>query len=92
MLLQAESSFVHDVVTVANSILHLEALRTRSPEGHAVDNAMVSLVDRCMEACIQWEQYGAAALSEMEQQLALVCVSFSPMCLGYECSLLYYRQ
>lgn len=64
------------MVTIANSISHLEALRTRSPESHAVDNATVSLVDRCMEACIQWEQYGAAALSEMEQQLALVCVSF----------------
>ncbi len=43
---QAESSLVRDLVTVANSVLHLEAMRTRTPDAYNIDSGMVGLLDR----------------------------------------------
>ncbi|XP_052059400.1 serine/threonine-protein kinase SMG1-like isoform X1 [Mytilus californianus] len=41
-----------EVVSLCQGILHLEALRTRTPEAVASDSNFLTLINRCIESCV----------------------------------------
>ena len=45
-LLQEEGKHAQEVVTLCQGILHLEALRTRTPEALSSDNAFLTLINK----------------------------------------------
>lgn len=51
-LYEEESKQCTEVVSLCQGILHLEALRTRTPEAITSDTNFLSLINRCNESCI----------------------------------------
>ncbi|RWS12933.1 Serine/threonine-protein kinase SMG1-like protein [Dinothrombium tinctorium] len=63
------------IVNVTESIVHFESLHTKSPETLALENSFVSLVNRCLKACMQAEKSRVEVTPAEEKLWKLMTIS-----------------
>ncbi|KAL4241086.1 Serine/threonine-protein kinase smg1 [Mactra antiquata] len=67
-LAEEESKHSQDIINLCQGILHLEALRTRTPEAMASDNNFLTLIEKCNESCMMVTS-SSCSVTEAEAEL-----------------------